>query len=211
MTDTEPKHYTREQISTHNQPDNSWTIHNTTVLNISTLDLTTYPTLKSLHKYSGKDATIYLNRTLLPEAKQLFISSHQIGSTTPLPLQTLQKQEPRLITWQEFINHSSSSSCWILIDCDVYDVTDYKKHPGHFDILVGSSRKDATRSFDNVNHSKGAKRLMKKFWIGRMDMETVPAGDLELSGHGVQYQCLWIALMLSIYVGLFFACRGLVD
>jgi cytochrome b involved in lipid metabolism len=89
----------------------------------------------------------------------------------------LEEESLRYITWDEFIKHSSFESCWILVNNKIYDVTNYKKHPGQFDILVGSSMKDATHSFNTVNHSPGAVKGMKRFYIGEFDQWTMPQGS----------------------------------
>lgn len=84
----------------------------------------------------------------------------------------------------------------------MYDVTTFKRHPGQYDILVGSSMKDATHSFNTVNHSAGAVRGLKKYYIGDFDMYTLPDRDLTLAGHGVENWFLWALLMFSIFGSL---------
>ena len=43
----------------------------------------------------------------------------------------------RVVTWQEFRKHTLPHDCWVMIDEEVYNVTDYMvEHPGGDDILV---------------------------------------------------------------------------
>lgn len=115
---------------------------------------------------------------------------------------TQKKSSDTPIKWEEFKKHSDFNSCWILINGKVYDVTKFKNHPGHYEILVGSSKKDATQVFKNVNHSEKAVNMLKSFYKGEMDMESIPEGDLELSGGDVQYWFVWMIgfLMFSALV-----------
>lgn len=70
-------------------------------------------------------------------------------------------------TQEECLKHTSKDSCWLMIDGRVYDVTTFlDDHPGGGDILVQSTGKDATDDFEDVGHSKAARRDMKNYLIG---------------------------------------------
>ena len=112
------------------------------------------------------------------------------------------KTDSKIIQWEEFIKHSSFESCWVLIGGKVYDVTEYKRHPGSFDILVGSSKKDATHSFDTVNHSPSAIKMLQRFYIGDIDLKTLPNLDMSLNGHGVENWYLYALVMITIIISL---------
>ena len=51
------------------------------------------------------------------------------------------------ITREELAKHTSEDDCWILVFDKVYNVTEFKDHPGDFDILVECAGKDATAEF----------------------------------------------------------------
>ena len=78
----------------------------------------------------------------------------------------------------EIEKHNTARSCWLLIDGKVYDVTDYKDHPGEFDELLQASGKDATDRFNGIGHSDGAKESMADWLIGELsDTPDKPAGN----------------------------------
>lgn len=67
-------------------------------------------------------------------------------------------------TATEVAAHSSSSSCWLILDAKVYDVTKFiPSHPGGNDILKGCG-KDATKMFSK--HPESAKAMKEQFYIG---------------------------------------------
>ncbi|CAN8073270.1 unnamed protein product [Agarophyton chilense] len=67
----------------------------------------------------------------------------------------------------EVARHTSSSSCWMVIDSKVYDVTSFLlEHPGGDDILLDSSGRDATREFEDVGHSSDARAQLAELLIG---------------------------------------------
>ncbi|KAL6004384.1 Cytochrome b5 isoform E [Asimina triloba] len=68
----------------------------------------------------------------------------------------------------------------------VYDVTLFMDdHPGGDEVLLAATgkeldpisfrRKDATTDFEDVGHSDDAKTLMEKYYIGEIDVSTLPA------------------------------------
>lgn len=67
--------------------------------------------------------------------------------------------------------HNTKTDCWMAIDSQVYDVTDYVgQHPGGNNILQGCG-KDASSLFNGTSmmgrmHSRMAKSLLKTYQIG---------------------------------------------
>lgn len=60
--------------------------------------------------------------------------------------------------------HADSTSCWLILDNKVYDVTTFiGKHPGGESILKGCG-KDATKMFSK--HPESAKAMKEQFYIG---------------------------------------------
>ncbi len=68
--------------------------------------------------------------------------------------------------------HNTPSSCWIVINNYVYDITAYgNDHPGGPEILRQHGGKDATESFltkGNSGHSSRAVAMLKKFLVGEL-------------------------------------------
>jgi len=72
-----------------------------------------------------------------------------------------------MYTEDEVSYHCDPNSCWIIIDGKVYDVTEFLyEHPGGIDIMLEYGGHDATSAFSDVGHSKDAKSILKKYYIG---------------------------------------------
>ncbi|KAK5073994.1 hypothetical protein LTR64_006865 [Lithohypha guttulata] len=60
-----------------------------------------------------------------------------------------------MLSGKDVASHNTRSSCWVIIDAHVYDVTTYlEKHPGGSQILLQYAGKDATAVYQPV-HPKG--------------------------------------------------------
>lgn len=71
-------------------------------------------------------------------------------------------------TIEEVKKHNKDNDLWIVVDGNVYDVTDFRKeHPGGDAILDGAG-KDATEMFESVGHSSGARDEMANWKIGKL-------------------------------------------
>lgn len=69
----------------------------------------------------------------------------------------------------EVAEHKVPNSYWIIIHGKVYDVTSFLDvHPGGRGILTKYSGGDASKVFDDVNHSGVAKAQMEKFLVGEI-------------------------------------------
>lgn len=75
----------------------------------------------------------------------------------------------QLVNIAEVPKHTNMSSCWMIIDGKVYDLTKFiSQHPGGNRILQGCG-KDATSLFNGTSghfHSQIARSLLKKYLIG---------------------------------------------
>jgi cytochrome b involved in lipid metabolism len=66
-------------------------------------------------------------------------------------------------------NHNTSSDAWIVIDNNVYNITDWiPKHPGGEIILRGIG-KEATELFIAFKHSEKARKILNEYFIGTLD------------------------------------------
>ncbi|GMH22525.1 hypothetical protein Nepgr_024368 [Nepenthes gracilis] len=84
--------------------------------------------------------------------------------------------ESKVFVFEEVAKHSNQHDCWLIISGKVYNVTSFlDDHPGGDDVLLSSTNRDATEEFEDVGHSDDAKQIMKKYYIGEVDMSTVPA------------------------------------
>ena len=74
-----------------------------------------------------------------------------------------------LLTNAEVAGHDSVSSCWMIIDGNVYDVTEYVPlHPDGDSILRGCG-KDASEMFVSVDHSMTARELLTSYLLGALE------------------------------------------
>ncbi|KAH0753597.1 hypothetical protein KY290_023867 [Solanum tuberosum] len=87
----------------------------------------------------------------------------------------------KLFTMEEAAEHNTKDDCWVVIDGKVYDVSSYlDEHPGGDDVLLGVTGQDATDEFEDAGHSKSARELMEKFFIGELDTTSSSIPELEI-------------------------------
>ncbi|GLJ23793.1 hypothetical protein SUGI_0451440 [Cryptomeria japonica] len=82
----------------------------------------------------------------------------------------------KIFTLSEVSEHNSSKDCWLLIDGKVYDVTSFmEEHPGGDEVLLSATGKDATDDFEDVGHSNTAREMMEQYYVGEIDVSTIPS------------------------------------
>jgi len=80
-----------------------------------------------------------------------------------------------VLTAAEVAKHNSASSCWMIINNKVYDVTTYvNMHPGGASTVLEACGKDGTALYDtkgsrNRPHSSYADSLLKLFYVGDLN------------------------------------------
>ncbi|XP_059315988.1 cytochrome b5 [Lycium ferocissimum] len=85
----------------------------------------------------------------------------------------------KLFTMEETSLHNTKDDCWVVIDGKVYDVSTYlDEHPGGDGVLLDATGKDATDEFEDAGHSKDARELMEKFFIGELDPSSTSIPDV---------------------------------
>jgi len=71
-------------------------------------------------------------------------------------------------TLTEVAKHNKKTDAWIVINNKVANITDWiSKHPGG-DIIMKGVGKDATELFNSIGHSDYAKKMLKKYQIGKL-------------------------------------------
>lgn len=83
---------------------------------------------------------------------------------------------------EEVKKHSREDDCWLVVEGDVFDVTDFlDEHPGGFDIIISNTGKDATEDFNEIGHSKSARELLSNYKIGAYKGGKPPASKASKS------------------------------
>ena len=87
----------------------------------------------------------------------------------------------------EIANHSTSRSCWIIVDGKVYDVTSFlSQHPGGAPAILQFCGRDATQAFYGKPHSKNAVAMLSDYLIGKVKGYT-PPNNMSTSTSGKGY------------------------
>ncbi|KAI1421197.1 FMN-dependent dehydrogenase-domain-containing protein [Xylaria sp. FL1777] len=78
-----------------------------------------------------------------------------------------------VLNTQEIASHRSLSSCWVVVDGKVYDVTSYlNSHPGGAAILLKQGGTDATAEFRKIHSLDVLSYLPKDACLGTIDAAT---------------------------------------
>ncbi|KAH9886404.1 hypothetical protein F4778DRAFT_786792 [Xylariomycetidae sp. FL2044] len=77
---------------------------------------------------------------------------------------------PKFFTLRQISQHNSPVDMWLVIDNDVYDVTEFQfTHPGGSKILASVAGKDATKKFDKYHRRGILERYKKDLCVGVLD------------------------------------------
>ena len=107
--------------------------------------------------------------------KTVHISCQDTTNTLATATTTFSVQSPpqttTTITMETLLTHNSQASCWLLINNNVYDVTNYiSAHPGGQQRIISNCGKESTIAFDtrggSGSHSTYARNLLAGFLVG---------------------------------------------
>ena len=85
-------------------------------------------------------------------------------------------QNQILSTLAQVAEHKSEQDLWIIIHNKVYDITEFLgDHPGGEEVLLQvrefRGHCDATKDFEDIDHSGEARKLLSKFYIGELAVQ----------------------------------------
>ncbi|MCL7036553.1 hypothetical protein MKW94_026824 [Papaver nudicaule] len=81
----------------------------------------------------------------------------------------------KIHSYEDLSKHNQIKDCWLLISGKVYDVTQFMDdHPGGDQVLLSTAGKDATANFEDVGHSKSAREMLVRYYIGEIDSSSIP-------------------------------------
>ncbi|EGC38284.1 hypothetical protein DICPUDRAFT_76093 [Dictyostelium purpureum] len=105
---------------------------------------------------------------------------------------TMARYEGRLgksYTLEEISKHNTPDDFWVIVRGKVYDLGDYlMMHPGGPKLLFKHGGKDATEDFEGMFHSRNAKAILEKFWIGKVNMPTASSSSSFLSPNNLNFK-----------------------
>ncbi|GMG56179.1 unnamed protein product [Ambrosiozyma monospora] len=116
----------------------------------------------------------------------LGVTSFAIAASATLALSSTVCNEapqtpPRKVSVEEFVKHNKPDDCWIVVNGQVYDFTDFiAHHPGGRFPLIRNAGHDASETFNKL-HAKGTieMNLPRDKHIGEIDGEA-PVLEVEL-------------------------------
>nr|WAY16334.1 front-end fatty acid desaturase group A [Platynereis dumerilii] len=95
--------------------------------------------------------------------------------------QIAEPQEVKDYTWTEVKKHQARNDKWLVIDGEVYDITNWaRKHPGGSKVISHYAGQDATEAFRAFHNDLNfVKKYMKAIHIGRLNEEDREPKDLQ--------------------------------
>jgi cytochrome b involved in lipid metabolism len=76
----------------------------------------------------------------------------------------------RAMTMKEVSKHNKPDDMWMVLHGKVYDVTKFlEDHPGGTDIMIENAGTDVTNQFEEMSHTKEARRQATQFHIGDIE------------------------------------------
>ena len=90
------------------------------------------------------------------------------------PSKDLAADKSRLVSAQELARHSTAADCWMAIEGNVYDVTQYiPLHPAAPKVLTDWRGKEATEAFNTKGygwpHSPAAHAMLPQYLVGKIN------------------------------------------
>ncbi|KAI0968435.1 FMN-dependent dehydrogenase-domain-containing protein [Xylaria arbuscula] len=95
----------------------------------------------------------------------------------------MEPKEETTLSAQEIASHHSTSSCWVVVDSKVYDVTSYlDEHPGGAAVLLKQGGTDATTEFRKIHSPDILKYLPKDACLGAIDAAALAGLPISTAG-----------------------------
>uniref|UniRef100_A0A8K9ULX9 Cytochrome b5 type B n=1 Tax=Oncorhynchus mykiss TaxID=8022 RepID=A0A8K9ULX9_ONCMY len=111
-------------------------------------------------------------------------------------------------TLEEVKTHNKRTDAWLIIHDKVYNITSFlAEHPGGEDVLMAQAGTDATVSFEDVGHSKDARAMLIKYYIGELQMvqRLLSLKFITTSGDGSSLWTTWlIPAIVAVVVGVMY-------
>eukprot|EP01084_Bolivina_argentea_P130729 230786_1 len=107
-------------------------------------------------------------------------------------------------TVEEVAKHNTEEDLWVILYNRVYDMTEFQiDHPGGPDVLQDIAGQDASEEFENILHTRKARKMAKSHLIGKIKGKEVGdlfpadiAGPPSSSGDGGNSMSLTVLVMI---------------
>lgn len=117
--------------------------------------------------------TVVVGGFLQKQASEEQNGEETIQTSHPNPKPSSQTNQT--FTISQVAKHNNSSSCWLIINAQVYDVTSFlSQHPGGASTILPHCGQEATKAFDTKDqsfgggHSPSANSLLQAYLIGKL-------------------------------------------
>ncbi|WWD01546.1 hypothetical protein V866_008491 [Kwoniella sp. B9012] len=105
-----------------------------------------------------------------------------LEEASEVPSITKTGSDQKLISYDEVQKHRTKDDCWVIIDGNVYDVTDFlAQHPGGEGVILANAGKDATKIFKPLHPPDALEMLDDYQRLGPVDPLSMPEVVEELS------------------------------
>jgi len=171
---TGKKVYTWEEIRKHNKDTDCWVVVNGQVLDVTDF-MQDHPGGKmAIMTFAGKDATEEFNmlheKTVIqkyaPEVVIGTLESFSPKESTAVVSETKETGKSEY-SWEEIRQHNKDTDCWVVVNGQVLDVTDFMKdHPGGKMAIMTFAGKDATEEFNMLHEETVIQKYAPEVVIG---------------------------------------------
>ncbi|KEG09991.1 cytochrome b-domain protein [Trypanosoma grayi] len=162
--------FTRAEVAKHNAKESGWLIIHNEVYDVSEF-YDDHPGGRDvLLHHIGGDATESFDAVNHSRGARMLLQRKKIGV-----LDTPQETAPcmrlsEVVETQQKAKEKSANACWVVIKNKVYDLTEFLDlHPGGRDVLLWQSGTDASKAYEEIGHSSGAKLMMKKYFVADLN------------------------------------------
>lgn len=123
--------------------------------------------------YNSKNKRKNIKKSSKKESKKSFKKDTKKESTKKESnKEKKDNKKDKVYTIEEVKIHNKKTDAWLVINNKVYNVTPWiNNHPGGLIIMKGVG-KDASILYKKFRHSKNADNILKKFYIGDLDINT---------------------------------------
>jgi len=164
------KTYTKAQVATHKTGSDCWSIINKKVYNLTSYVSSHPGGTAVISAICGKDGTSAFSGQHSGEATPTSVLSGLLIGTLATSTTTDPAPVAKTYTSAQVASHNSGSSCWGVVNNNVYDLTSYiSSHPGGSSAINDLCGKDATSAFTGQHGGQSSPtNVLASFKLGTL-------------------------------------------